>query len=223
MDIPNQLAQYEDVENDRGSEAHDPGMSAQERTDGRSLRRERNRDAVIVALIELIREGNHAPGTSEIAVRAGVSHRSVFRYFDDLDDLVRAAIEHEIAEVLPLAILPNVGEGPVGQRIDAVVDSLLRVYNHTSPIARVARARSLAIPAIERGLQGIVQLYRSQLADHFAPELGALEPEQADDLLDAIQIVVSFEAFDLLRRRLDRADDVIGRLWTTALSSLLRA
>ena len=47
--------------------------------DGRRLRRERNRDAVIEALLDLFGEGNLQPSTDEIAVRSGVSARSLFR------------------------------------------------------------------------------------------------------------------------------------------------
>jgi len=192
-------------------------------TDGRSLRRERNRDAVIIALLELIREGNSDPGTSEIAERAGVSHRSVFRYFDDLDDLVRAAIDHEIVQVIPMAVLHRIGEGELDERIGTLLDALIRIYNYTFPVAHVARARSLTIPAIDDGLLSIAHLYRSQLAAHFAPELGSLDAMRADDLLDAIQVIVSFESFDLSRRRLGRSDEEIRRAWRSALSSLLRA
>src|SRR3546814_2134204 len=61
-------------------------------TDGRSLRRDRNRMAVIDAVLALYDSGNLAPSSDDIAERAGTSVRSVFRYFDDVDDMLRAAI-----------------------------------------------------------------------------------------------------------------------------------
>src|SRR3954469_10856930 len=79
--------------------------------DGRSLRRERNREAVIEAFLVLVREGNFDPGGAEIAERAGVSHRSVFRYFDDLADLMMTAIAREVERSLPLATIDRIGEG----------------------------------------------------------------------------------------------------------------
>src|SRR6185437_733480 len=60
--------------------------------DGRRLRRDRNRMAVVDALLDLYGESNLRPSTAEIADRAGLSHRSLFRYFDDFDDLCREAI-----------------------------------------------------------------------------------------------------------------------------------
>lgn len=189
--------------------------------DGRSLRRERNREAVIVSLLELIREGNHDPATSDIADRAGVSHRSVFRYFEDLNDLVRQAIEYEIADAIPLATMADMGEGPVEARIESLIESRLRVYEHTHPVARVARARSLSIPAIDEGMGTITNLFRGQLAAHFAPELAEVDVVSGQQILDAIQALTNFETYDYLRRRLGRDDAAIIRIWRTALVALL--
>ena len=55
--------------------------------DGRHARRDRNRLAVVDAMLELYVEGNLDPSSDEIAERAGLSPRSLFRYFEDLDDL----------------------------------------------------------------------------------------------------------------------------------------
>ena len=63
------------------------GETAPARPDGRRASRERNRIAVVDALLDLYAEGNLRPGAGEVARRAGLSRRSVFRYFDDLDDL----------------------------------------------------------------------------------------------------------------------------------------
>jgi hypothetical protein len=46
--------------------------------DGRTERRDRNRTAVLDALLDLVEEGNLAPTVPEISERCGISHRSVF-------------------------------------------------------------------------------------------------------------------------------------------------
>ncbi len=191
--------------------------------DGRSLRRERNREAVIVALLELIREGDLDPATTDIADRAGVSHRSVFRYFDDLNDLVRQAIDHEIAAAVPLSTMPNLGEGPLAQRIDSLIESRMRVYGHVHQVAQVARARALSIPAVNEGMKGVSRIFREQLAEHFAAELAHLDPVQRDDLLDAVQVAINLESYDYSRNRLGRDDAAICRSWRVALTALLAA
>ena len=48
-------------------------MPASATVDGRRLRREQNREAVIDALVELFEEGSYTPSSGEIAERAGIS------------------------------------------------------------------------------------------------------------------------------------------------------
>lgn len=55
-------------------------------TDGRAARAA-HADAVVDALIDLIDEGALRPAARLVAERAGVSLRSVYVHFDDLDDL----------------------------------------------------------------------------------------------------------------------------------------
>src|SRR6187455_417183 len=86
--------------------------------DGRSLRPELNRDAVIEAFLALVREGNYDPGGAEIAERAGVSHRSVLGYFDALADLIVTAVIREVHRVMPLATPAQVGEGTFEARLE---------------------------------------------------------------------------------------------------------
>src|SRR3546814_17871460 len=76
-------------------------------TDGRSLRRDRNRMAVIDAVLALYDSGNLAPSSDDIAERAGPSVRSVFRYFDDVDDMLRAAIGPQQDRLEPLCTLDS--------------------------------------------------------------------------------------------------------------------
>ena len=115
-------------------------------TDGRSLRRERNRDSVIEALLDLVREGNMDPGGAEIAERAGVSHRSVFRYFDDLGDLITTAIDTELNRAFALGHIDDLGEGTLDHRVEVLVDTRLRKFDYTHGIVTL-RARSVRSPS----------------------------------------------------------------------------
>src|ERR1035438_5413311 len=84
-----------------GNSGPDSAVGSQsEGTDGRQLRRRRNRETVVDALLDLYRDGNLRPSTEEIAARSGLSPRSLFRYFDDVDDLTRTAIRHQEHRVL---------------------------------------------------------------------------------------------------------------------------
>jgi AcrR family transcriptional regulator len=189
--------------------------------DGRTLRRTRNRAAVIVALLAIIREGNLQPGASEIADRAGVSHRSIFRYFEDLDDLVRTAIDQAFVEAGPLAQIPDVGSGSLQQRIAAYVDSRVALFQQVDGTMQLARMRSPKIPAINEGIAVIAKLFRTQIAEHFAPELDAIDDDDRALLIDGILVLTSYESFSTHNRLLDSDDERIRSAWVCALTSLL--
>ena len=89
--------------------------------DGRRLDREQNREAVLDALVQLFHEGAYQPNANEIAELAGLSPRSLFRYFDDVDDLNRAAIERQLAAARPLLDLGVGPDAPTRAKIDHLV------------------------------------------------------------------------------------------------------
>ena len=65
-------------------------------SDGRRLRSERSRQAMINAALILIEEGNFAPTAKQISARAGVGIRSFFRQFEDMDQFFAAVDEHTV-------------------------------------------------------------------------------------------------------------------------------
>jgi len=178
------------------------------RIDGRTLRREENRASVLEALGELYREGVYDPSVAEIAARAGLSPRSLFRYFDDVDDLNRAAIDRMIDGARPLLVLGQVDLAlPLVERIEALVDARLQVYDHIAPAARAVRIGAHRHPILAAQLEQGRSFFRGQVERAFA-ELDAGAVAAADVLLQ-------FESYDLLPR--DRARAVL----VDALTSLL--
>lgn len=190
-------------------------------TDGRTMRRRRNRQAVIESLISLIREGDLNPTVAKIADRAEVSHRSVFRYFEDLNDLARTAIETEFRKTLPLGVIPDLGEGDLEHRIDTMVDRQLAVLGHTHALGRVARSRLLDLPEVDRGMANIAEFRLEQVRQQFAPELAGMDPAGSESIATAILMIISFESYDFQVRVLERTVDEVAANWRTALLALL--
>src|SRR5262245_124138 len=110
--------------------------------DGRTARRDRNRTAVLDAVLELFSEGDLNPSAEDVARRSGVSLRSVYRYVRDSDDLIRSAIERHQEKVIPLFIIDDLGEGSFAQRLDVMIERRVRLYETIAPTARAARARA---------------------------------------------------------------------------------
>lgn len=186
--------------------------------DGRRRRRDRNRTATVDAMLELIHEGNLAPSSDDIAERAGLSPRSLFRYFDDLDDLQQAAIARHLERVRPtldLAIEPGAA---LDTKIAALVDQRLRMFDAMGSVGRVARMRETFQPLIATQLKQFRSHLRRQIERLFAAELTAAGPAAAS-IVAAADVITSFEAYRLLRddQKLSRA-----RAGTVLTESLLR-
>jgi TetR/AcrR family transcriptional regulator, regulator of autoinduction and epiphytic fitness len=192
-----------------------------EAADGRSRRRDRNREAVIQAMLELVREGDLSPATADIADRAGVSHRSVFRYFDDVSDLIREAFNVEFAMAVDVATISDIGEGPLAHRIDQVVDTRIHVYEGMFNVSRAARYKAGSIPDLDQALIEVAHLSRAQLRRQFRPELGDRDPAEADEILDAMLVLTDFTPYEIMRRMLGYDEQRIARTWRTALARLL--
>lgn len=179
------------------------------RSDGRRAWRERNRLAVVDALLDLYAEGKIRPGAQELADRAGLSRRSVFRYFDDLDDLDRTAIARQQERVRHLVELPGIGEGPLEDRIGRLAAHRVALFSAIAPAARVSRARAAFQAVIGEELAQSRRLFARQIERHFAFELSGMTDDQRAKTAGAADVASSFETYDLLRQAHHMADDEI--------------
>ena len=171
----------------------------------------------------MIREGDLHPGAAEIADRAGVSHRSIFRYFDDLDDLVRTTIDQAFQDAKPQSTIPDPGSGSLDQRIDALVDARLALFAFVDAPMQLARMRSYSIPAIDEEIAQIVEQFRVQIAEHFAAELTERPHPERDFIVDAILVITSYDAYAIHTRLLASPIERTRASWVTAVTALLRA
>lgn len=175
-------------------------MTQQPVVDGRTARRDRNRLAVLDAVLELFTEGDLSPSPEAVAQRSGVSLRSVYRYVSDSDDLVRSAIDRHVEKVGPLFALEPIGEGTFGERVETFVSARLRLHKAIAPAARAAQARTRmrATPASEilrESLHARRGMLRMQLVRHFEAELTTFG-SQADAILAAADALTQIETID---------------------------
>ena len=190
-------------------------------SDGRNRRRDRNRDAVVTALLELYREGRLGPSAEEIAERAGISVRSLFRYFDDIDALVRAAIARQQEHLAPLFVRDTAPDQPLDERIDRFVAGRLRLLQGMGEVGRVARALAARQPLILAELARVRHTLREQLTDVFDPEIAVLSPTERRAVVAAADVVVSWEAFDLMHNDQGLPVDQVHTAMGGALARLL--
>ena len=167
-------------------------------TDGRAARSVRTRESVVEALLDLLHDGNPQPTAREIAERAGVSMRSVYVHFDDLEDLFLAAAARQLVRIEPL-LGPLPTDGPVAERIAAFVARQANVLESTGPV-RLAAALQVPFSAVIAEVHR--QFYEGAIAELdrvFGPELDRLDDPDRRRLLLSLELITSGNAWDSLR------------------------
>lgn len=168
--------------------------------DGRTARRDRNRDAVLDAALELFAEDALEPSAAQIAERAGVSLRSVHRYFDDMSALARAAIERNLERSAPLFAAAESVQGDLHQRVEHLVGARLTLYEAMAPLMRATRRRAGSNPVLAERLALTQDQLRAQVEQVLAPELAAMTAAARRDVGAALDVLLGFDSFEHLRR-----------------------
>jgi AcrR family transcriptional regulator len=163
------------------------------RRDGRTLRSERSRRAIVEAMLAWVGEGVLEPTAQQVADRAEVGIRSVFRHFADMDALYAeiGALVREKAQPLVTAVPPK---GKVQDRLREMVRRRSALFEHIAPYRRSADRRVASSPFLARGHRRLARELRAALRAA-VPELASASPEREE----ALDLVLSFEAWDRLR------------------------
>ncbi len=195
-----------------------------EMSDGRSMRRERNREAVLDALVELTTEGDDEPSIDDIADRAGVSYRSVYRYFKDRSEMMDAATDRAMAWMQPLLLNasgPVAPDDPLDHRIDSIVDARVEVYMQIADMVRQAMLQSFSNRKIAEILMNARRRSRMQIHDRFHPELKAFSERELELRITAIDQVLSFFAIDYVMHERQHNREELERYLRGAIRAAL--
>lgn len=185
--------------------------------DGRAARSERTRRAIVDAMRALHHEGELRPTAPRIAERAGVSVRTVWQHFEDLETLLVEAGRRDL-EIARSFVEPIDLSLPTDARVAALVDQRTRMFEAMAPPWRAARVHVPFSAQLQANRDILMDLAREQVRELFAPELAAAADPEA--LLDALHIASSWATWESLRTeaRLDveRAQKAL-RLWLSKL------
>jgi TetR/AcrR family transcriptional regulator of autoinduction and epiphytic fitness len=189
--------------------------------DGRVARRERNHDAVVDAIMVLIQAGETQPRLADVARLAGVSERSIFRHFETRQALLGAVIERQL-EVVTGLLHEISRSGPLADRIGALVAERARLYEEITPMRRAALHHADGSDLVAERLAETRNWLRDELEEVFARELSRRPPSEHRDIVAAIDVASSWEAWNLLRTvegcSVPRARRVLVRIMTRLLS-----
>jgi AcrR family transcriptional regulator len=161
--------------------------------DGRRLRSERSRQAIIDAMLSLVEEGILVPTAQQVSERAGVGIRSVFRHFSDMESLFATA-DTKIREQYQGLFAGGDREGSLEDRLLHAVEQRALAYDAIGNHLLTTKAQLWRYPVLREQYARAQRQLRKDL-DDWLPELKTLDAEERE-LVDA---VTSFEHWNRLR------------------------
>lgn len=175
-----------------------PTTAALATSDGRRHRSAKTRDAIADALLDLIGEGRLRPTAKEIAERAGVSVRSVYVHFDDLEDLFCVAAKRHYARVAPM-LAPVPTEGSAADRAHSFVNRRVELYAKVGAVARASQLQAPFSPTLARIVRDAHTRSRQEIERVFARELGVMDALRRKRAAGVIDVLTSPQAFETMR------------------------
>ena len=172
--------------------------TASGRIDGRTARGERTRRAIVDALLELIGEGDLKASPERIVERAGVSLRTLWTNFKDLEGLY-AAVNDRLIEIIDEHHRPVSPDLPLESRVRLFCEQRGRILEMAAPAARAAALR-LPFSAQLRQNQAVHNArIQAEIEAVFAAELAATRD---GSLLRALVVNTTWPAWSVLRDEL---------------------
>jgi AcrR family transcriptional regulator len=179
-------------------------------SDGRVRRSQRSGHAIVEALMELVGEGIREPTAQQVAARADVGIRTVFRRFSDMESLFAEMDARLQAEAVPL-LLGGRPHGRLAERARALVQQRVAFFERIAPYKRSGNLKRWRSPFLRGRHTRLVRALRTDLL-RWLPELRRAPAA----IIDALDLATSFEAWDRLRSEQSlssaRAQAVVERM-----------
>ena len=168
-------------------------VAVAKKPDGRLLRTERSRQLIIEALHELINEGILVPTAQNVADRAGVGIRTVFRHFADMETLF-ATMDVQLRQSYEGLFIGGDRDGTLEERILHATERRAAAYEKQSCLMRSTRSQMWRSPVLQKHYARNQRGLRKDLLD-WLPEIGSLNAVRRE----AVDTITSFETWDRLR------------------------
>jgi AcrR family transcriptional regulator len=186
--------------------------------DGRRERSRSSRSKIVAAILELVGKGDVAPSAARVAEVAGVGLRSVFRHFDDMDELYR-----EMGEVIEAQVMPIILQSPSGttwkEKLFNIVDNRSKIFETILPYRISASLKRFQSPYLMQDYRRMLRLEFETIEAHL-PATAKADATGARGL----HVILSFQTWRLLRHdqelSVDVAKAVVRRLLGDAMAAM---
>jgi len=168
-----------------------------EAPDGRRKRSVRSREKIIQALFDLVRAGDIDVSAQRVANKAGISLRTVFRHFEEVDHIYKEITSRIEDEVTPMVIAPFKA-GDWRGRLREVIDRRAKIYEHIMLLKLAGWIRRFGSDTLMERHRQFVVAERAMLESLLPKTL--LEQHA---LLNALDTGLSFEAWRRYRQDLN--------------------
>ena len=184
-------------------------------TDGRKLRSEDSKRRIVSAMLQLVREGRMAPTAEEVAKRAEVGLRTVFRRFKDMESLY-AEMSVAINEKVDSIVDSSLDSNDWRENLAGMVDRRLQVYEVIMPYRVAAEALKFQSTVLLNRHMEIVREERQRL-------LTLLPESLLDDrpLIEGLEAALSFDMWNQLRNDQRPNAEEAGAVVSRIVGSLL--
>ncbi len=190
--------------------------------DGRNARSVRTMQNIAESFLELLEEGQLRPPIRDIAARAGVSERAVFRHFDDVETLFDEVAKKQIESVISRVPDLVAADAPFAERVDSYMARWCRVFEHVTPVRRAANLNEPFSPGIARRHAWARRRRASDFATLFEKELSRMNERDRGDIRDAAAALLSWTTWEHLRTQrkhsIARATAIMTRTTNAILS-----
>lgn len=195
----------------------------QQPSDGRVARGQRSREAIVSAMLSLIREGVVRPSTTQIADRAGVTQRTLFNHFADVPSLMGEVASAQVEFVSRNMPRPPDSSLSTEARALQLFEDLADLLDVIAPVRLASYSFPVPLPEIESGIEKVRGLLRSTLAQTFAPELAGLSDTDLSEVLDELEVLADPLSWRLRRLLQDHSSQTAAMHAARSVTKIMEA
>jgi AcrR family transcriptional regulator len=186
-----------------------------DQTDGRRLRSQDSRSRIISAMMQSVLQGQVSVSAEQVAARAGVGLRTVFRHFKDMDSLYA-----EMSRVVEAEIASQLREPLAGEtwkdKLDHLIDRRARIFDTIAPYRRAGLAHRHRSDVLAKESLRIQQFLRGVLA-----QIVPTHVSEIPSVFEALDFLLSFESWNRLREHQGLGTDEAKAILKSYLQGLL--
>ncbi len=190
------------------------------RIDGRRLRSERTKQVIMDSYLALLHEQPEVPTAAQIAARAGISVRSVFERFSDLQTLSLETADYAFALGEAQAVARNV-DGDRPTRLRSHVETRADTCERWLPLWRVVIANQGRLDELKTRIGFIRKAVVRRMELMYGPELAVLPESERRDLLIALEALIDFESWGRMREYHGLSFDDACSVWMRTIDRIL--